>query len=53
MEVLVALCVAAIAYILISHVLMYLVRRLTGVKQGRDGAFFAREAQDYLWGKLA
>lgn len=52
MEFVVALlCMAGIAYILLSHVLLYCIKRLRGVREGRDGGFFAREAQDYFWGK--
>lgn len=46
-----ALCFAAIVCVLLSLAISYVVRKITGVKQGNDRAFFASEAQDHLFGK--
>lgn len=52
MEFVVALlCMAGIAYILLSHVLLYCIKRLRGVREGRDGGFFCKRSPGLFLGQ--
>ena len=47
-----ALCIAGVAYVLISHVVLLCIKRFTGgLRKGPGDGLMAREARDYIFGK--
>lgn len=45
------LLVVVAVYVLFTNVILSIVRRILGLRQDKEGSFFAKEPQDYLWGK--
>ena len=46
-----SLFVVGMIYVLSVHLFTRIIRKLFGIKRGPRDSFYAREAQDYLFGK--